>query len=443
MAGQKAQNKPTWIDGQGWRYPLQSRQTRRMNNHDYHEAGIYLITMSVEGRECVFGEIVGNIRARKDSDDFPHIKPSKLGEQILSTEIKKISKFYPMVEVWRFCLMPDHIHMIIRVKSTLPKGKHLGHAIGAFKGGISRAWWQIVEQQFSLEANASNTGTAQSQQQASFSISAASASSQPLPASAASASSLPFPASAASASSLPFLVSVASASDLRALSHAPLFSPGYNDHILMREGQLNNWKAYLRDNPWRLLAKRQHPEYMQRCLCIEIAGIQFAAFGNFMLLRKPDKQQIFCHRKARYTQLNNEEKQRYGYNKGSYSQNFITTVPYEQTQEYKNESYRWLTMASEGNTVIVTPGISKGELMMKNTCIEENLPLIHIQSEPIGNYWKPEKSRFEACLAGTLLILAPLSQENTTSHHALFHNLNTLAERICALNYTDELKIIA
>ena len=95
-----------------------------------------------------------------------------------------------------------------------------------------------------------------------------------------------------------------------------------------------------------------------------------------------------------------------------------------------------------GATVIVTPGISRGELLMKNECIEKGFPLIHLQKEPIGPYWKPERQRFEACANGSLLILAPwgLDEMNAvagvpaTSDYSRFHNLNTLAAELCSFN---------
>ena len=94
----------------------------------------------------------------------------------------------------------------------------------------------------------------------------------------------------------------------------------------------------------------------------------------------------------------------------------------------------------EGQTVLVTPGISRGELMMKNECLEKGYPLIHLQKEPIGPYWKPERRRFEACLQGNLLILAPWNIETlgnvsgvpADSDYSRFHNLNSLAAEICA-----------
>ena len=165
----------------------------------------------------------------------PRLKPSILGQAVLDNEIPKINHYYPMVSIWQVCIMPDHIHLIIRINQPLPPGKHLGIIVGAFKGGISRAWWKL---------NAT--------------------------------------------------VSAASAGE----SRPSLFEPNYNDHILMRDGQLENWKRYLRDNPRRYMMQREYPDLFQRTLCITIGGIRYSAFGNMLLLRQPEKHQVFFHRRT-------------------------------------------------------------------------------------------------------------------------------------------------
>ena len=37
-----------------------------------------------------------------------------------------------------------------------------------------------------------------------------------------------------------------------------LFERSYNDRLLLQGGQLDRWYNYLRDNPRRLLMKREH-----------------------------------------------------------------------------------------------------------------------------------------------------------------------------------------
>lgn len=330
---------------------IESCQTRRMYGHDYAVPGTYEVTIVVAGRQPVFGDIVGTARGFGEK---PRLRPSSLGQVVLDTEIPKIHHYYPMVDVWQVCLMPDHLHMIIRINQPLPKGKHLGIIVGAFKGGVSRAWW-------GQEAT----------------------------------------------------VSVASASENR----RPLFEPNYNDHILMRDGQLDNWKRYLRDNPLRYMMRREYPDLFQRSLCITIGGTRYSAFGNLLLLRQPEKEQVLLHR-------------------------YTDDIPTENTDFWKAESQRLLLAAQSGD-VLVTPGVSECEKRIKNMALKQRLRLIHLQADPIGRYWKPERSRFEACAYGSLLILAPWPDDlpSFASSYERFHYLNRLAETVCAISHTTQVAV--
>ena len=381
----------------------ESRQTRRMYGHNYADVGTYEVTMVVAGRRPVFGEIVGTTRA---GGEAPHIKPSPLGLALLNEELPKIHRYYPMVDIWQTCLMPDHLHLIVRINSALPTGKHLGTVIGAFKGGVSRAWWRLSGDS---DADAPDTGApASSFQAASSSQAAAPMVATPM----AAAPVVAAPMAAAPVAAAPLApVSGASAPE----SRRPLFEPNYNDHILMRDGQLANWKRYLRDNPRRFMMRLEHPDLFRRTLCITIAGIRYSAFGNMLLLRQPEKHQVFFHRRT-------------------------DGVPTEQTDFWTKECHRLISAAQSGD-VLVTPGISECEKRIKNLALEQRLRLIQVQSVPIGRYWKPELKRFEACAAGTLLILAPWPEDmpSFASDYDRFHYLNHLAEGICAISHTTPL----
>ena len=330
----------------------ESCQTRRMYGHDYAVPGTYEVTIVVANRRPVFGEIAGTT---KDDGEKPHLKPSPLGQTVLDKEIPKIHHYYPQVDIWQVCLMPDHLHLIVRINEPLPKGKHLGIIIGAFKGGISRAWWQM------------DTTT----------------------------------------------VSGASAS----ASRAPLFEPNYNDHILMRDGQLDNWKRYLRDTPLRYVMQREFPDLFQRALCITIGHTRYSAFGNMLLLRQPEKHQVFFHR-------------------------YTDGIPTENTDFWTTERQR-LTSAANSGDVLVTPGISECEKRIKKLALDQKLRMIHVQANPIGRYWKPERSRFEACAHGSLLILAPWPEDMPpfASDYDRFHYLNRLCETICAISHTTDVAV--
>ena len=329
----------------------ESCQTRRMFGHNYAVPGTYEVTLVVADRRPVFGEIVGTT---KPGGERPHLKPSALGQALLNEELPKIHRFYPMVDIWQVCLMPDHLHMIVRINEPLPPGKHLGIIIGALKGGVSRAWWQ----QRSTVSSA-----------------------------------------------------------LAGEEKPSLFEPNYNDHILMRDGQLENWKQYLRDNPLRYMMRREYPDLFQRALCITIDGVRYSAFGNMLLLRQPEKHQVFFHRRT-------------------------DGVPTEETEFWKSECHR-LTSAANSGDVLVTPGISECEKRIKNMALKQGMRLIHLQTDPIGRYWKPERSRFDACARGSLLILAPWPEDipDFVGNYDRFHFLNRLTETIYAVSHNTDVVV--
>ena len=201
----------------------------------------------------------------------------------------------------------------------------------------------------------------------------------------------------------------------------PLFDDNYDDTICYRQGQLENVIRYVQDNPRRAVIRAIHPDLFTRRQHITIAGHDYAAYGNLFLLRHPWKEQVFCHR----WQMKDGRR--------DYS------TPYETTEAFKQQRETWLQAAEDG-AVLVTPGISKGEKQIVKDCIEQALPLIHLQKEPMSAAWHPERSRHELCEAGLLLVLSPWQLDDMGSFdgvpaetdYSRFHNMNKLAEYICS-----------
>lgn len=339
-------------------------QHRRSYWHDYHEPGLYMLTMVIEGRQRLFGTIVGSAKGRPGSSEAPHVTLSELGRRVLEEEVPKIHRFYPMVEVWRVAIMPDHIHMLVRVNAPLPQGKHLGHVVRGFKTGCSRAWWRWQDEQVGRLGGETPSTTA------------------------------------AEDAAVP----EASPSGNRPV----LYEQGYHDRIINRPGMLENIKRYMDENPLRARIRQECPRLMERQLHLWIAGREYAAFGNLFLLKYPIKEQVFFHRRDK-----------------------ATGQPTELTEAFHQEHARLLRVAEEG-TVLVTPGISKGEQQVVSDALDACLPLILLQKDPIGEYWKPSQRCFYACAAGYLLILAPW-QVDDSSDYAGFHQLNDYAREVCSV----------
>ena len=347
-------------------HDIQHNQHRRAEWQDYGGSGLYMVTLCIEGRQALFGRLEGNIRAQRDTADFPHIVLSDLGRIVVEEELPKMHQFYPEIEVWKAAVMPDHLHLLLYISKPLPKGKRLGDIIRSFKGGCSRACW--AQASAARETALKSAGTAAPPP----------AAPPPTPAPAAAAPAAPAPAAAA----VPGL-----SSTVVAVKQPSLFESGFHDRIIKRPGMLDNIKRYMADNPLRALMRRQLPRLMERRLHLRIGTRDYAAFGALFLLKRAEKEQVFYHRR-----------------------DSTTGLPTEQTEWYKNERKRQLAEAREG-VVLVSPAISKGEKLVIDAAIEEGLPVIHLQKEPIGPYWKPERKRFEACARGALLVLAPWGLE--------------------------------
>ncbi|HUI29162.1 MAG TPA: transposase [Candidatus Acidoferrales bacterium] len=77
-----------------------------MKDYDYSTEGGYFVTMCVQNRECLFGEIV-------DSE----MKTNRFGE-IVRECWDDIPKRYQNVAIDEFVVMPDHVHGIIIIEDS-------------------------------------------------------------------------------------------------------------------------------------------------------------------------------------------------------------------------------------------------------------------------------------------------------------------------------------
>ena len=369
-------------------------QHRRSYWHDYRQRGLYMVTMVIDGRKRLFGNIAGRANGRPGTDEAPHVMLSALGRCVLEEEVPKIHRYYPEVEVWRVAIMPDHIHLLLMVRETLRDGKHLGMVVRGFKTGCSRAWWRLQDEA-ALGGKAPSTAAGKE---------APSTAAGKEPPGTAAGKEAPGTATGGNA---PGAALVPKASPLgKELLRPVLFEKGYHDRIINRPGMLENIKRYMQENPLRARIREECPKLMERQLHLWIGGREYAAFGNLFLLKFPIKEQVFFHRRDPRT-----------------------GQPTEQTDDYQREHDRLLRLAEEG-TVLVTPGISKGESLVVSDALYARLPLILLQKEPISEYWKPPQRRFYACAAGHLLILSPWVVDGT-SDYSRFHQLNAYAREIC------------
>lgn len=369
--------------------PVMMNSSYRPRNpgHDYYGKGVYLITLVVRGREPLLASFMSENGCEK-------LVPTTLGEEMLQfwgqTAERQAAHGNRVVTHACVC-MPDHFHGVIEVLE--PMQWNLGDIMQAFKAACTSRWRKmngVENRPILVDSNAYPDWLRKK--------------------------ALIHKDESALINNL----SKKQRQEYYTLvgrERRPLFDDNYDDTVCIDERHREAMIAYVQDNPRRALLRRAMPDVMRRCLHIQLAGHSYGAFGNLFLLRWARKIQVQCHRKHP-----------------------TTGQPYEETDDYARQHDQWVAVILEGSTVIVTPGISRGELLMKNECLEKGYPLIHIQKEPITPYWKPERQRFDACANGSLLILAPLGLDQMPdvdgvppdSDYSCFHNMNRLAEEICS-----------
>ena len=81
------------------------RKPNRIEEYDYSQNGAYFVTLCTQDRKHTLSNIVG--------DGFP--VPKGIGK-IAGEMICKIPQKYPSVSVDKYVIMPDHIHLLLRIE---------------------------------------------------------------------------------------------------------------------------------------------------------------------------------------------------------------------------------------------------------------------------------------------------------------------------------------
>ena len=126
------------------------RKKIRLHGYNYSQNGAYFVTICVKEKCCLLWEAESLIKPEyKDDYIFtPNFKLSEIGI-IIEKEIEKFNTIYEGVCITNYCIMPDHIHLIILIDNgglTELEKPTLSRIIKQFKGKISKnvgfSFWQ-------------------------------------------------------------------------------------------------------------------------------------------------------------------------------------------------------------------------------------------------------------------------------------------------------------
>ncbi len=295
----------------------------------------------------------------------PHIELSPLGIKVKES-LERMPQVEPKIELVCYSIMPNHIHFIIAVRGEL--SRPIGTIIRSFMGAASRSL-HMLKAEGKIQWNSAAASIAR-----------------------------------------------------KASTEKPsLWQPGYCIGICHTEQKLHTRIGYVMENPFFGILETERHDFMKRTMMLTIKGRRYSGYGNMLLLKEPDRLQVFCHRNHP-----------------------VTHEPYHLTQDFWEEKQAILNAASDG-VVIVTPGISPGEADIMWSVLQNGGNVINIQQEeiPISDKWHPEKERRIYCSQGQMLVLSVhdlphqtfydcMGQEiPMTTSYARFHLLNFVAEELC------------
>ena len=362
-------------------------------------AGLYHITLTVTDRQPVLGKLI----IPEDNPARAKVVRTALGDALVDC-LMSIPSHHPEVQVLHFCLMPDHLHAVLYVRRTMPKGIRT----------VVRGFWQAAKK----------LGRACSQAASSASPSAATSASLS-------------PASSASPSPASFVVPNVIREEIKEGSRLlenyaatlcgqigneayyqlePVFREMPFIRPMARYSQLQTTIRYIDMNPQRLATKRLKPGFFRVQKNIEIGERRYDGVGNVALLME----EAYAPVHVRHIWV---EKANHGDN--------------QELRDYKNAC----VLKARRAVVMVSPFISPDEKQVMQVLLREQHPFILLTDNGFRDYYKPADMLFDACAAGRLLILSPWPYDGGKRHitRADCVALNAMAEEICnCLNATEQ-----
>ncbi len=117
-----------------------NRKPNRLSGFDYSQTGAYFITICTKDRQCILSRVVENPPEKSVGADIirpPKIELSKYGD-IIYKAIQNIPSIYTGVLVDRFVIMPNHVHILLRIENNSGRMISAPTVIGSMKRYASK-----------------------------------------------------------------------------------------------------------------------------------------------------------------------------------------------------------------------------------------------------------------------------------------------------------------
>ena len=342
--------------------------------------GLYHVTLTIPDRQ----RILGNLIIPNNDPTQAIVKPTPLGRAILDCQ-RAVQDHYPEIQILHYRLMPDHLHAIWFVKRPMDKG--ILSAVRGFWQGIKK-----IGRAYTYLSSVLPNNIRKNTQEI-------------------------LPSSTAPQQIHDLAQRLQTQLDDMAYTQlSPIFTEMPFVRAMSRRSQLPTTIRYIDKNPQRLAIKRLKPGYLYVQRSIEIVGRLYNAVGNVNLLDAESMLPVHVRR----TMVEAAE-----HGKRDVLRNYMNSC----------------VLAARNGAVMVSPFISPREREVLTVLLREKHPIIYLTSDTIGEYYKPSDSLFEACAAGRVLLLNPISEYKPAEEkrpngsrritRTTCMALNALAEEVC------------
>ena len=359
--------------------------------------GLYHITLTVTSRQPLLGSLI-----IPDNDPSKAIvKRTALGNALVDC-LLSIASYHPEVQVLHFCLMPDHLHAVLYVRRTMPKGirmvvrgfwqgaKKLGRAFSAASSIAPNAIRENYQEDKLRNNQEDKLRNNQEGMLRYYQGGVKNLKEETVQLEAISASLCKQMGNEAYYQLEPVFMEIPF---IRSMGH---------------NTQLPNTIRYIDMNPQRLATKRLKPGFFRVQKDITIGKRNYDGVGNTTLLMAEHFETVHVRRVL-------VEEASHGHD--------------EPLRNYMNSCI----MTARKGVIMVSPFISPYEKQVMQVMLREKLPFIYLSDNGFREYYKPTDALFDACASGRILILSPWTYDVSKRHISRVDciALNAMAEEIC------------
>ena len=397
--------------------------------------GVYHITINVaRGLKQPLGRIGGQLCKPDGDSDAPHVDLSPVGRMVEEELRESIHRFYPMLEVQDYVVMPEHLHFLLVAHSDVvsQSGKltHLGHVIAGFKYGCNKRYWTMMGR---INLATESPGTLATPSPGTLATPAPGTHATPAP------GTLTTPAPETLGAERRQNDGSVLGDSVAKEKLPPLFEAGYCDIMPVDADQLATQRAYIHANPRSRLMRMTNQQWLHPQRHTIDTAVSLRALYGYLQRECPRQltDEVFSTLVNRLLKVGDSVVcDSYG-SKELLSRRLLPVVCHRKDASLFEQQKDCCLREAAAGAVLVSARISKGEQEIMDAVLLRGYPIIRIEDNGFPEIYHPSADRMDRCAAGQQLLIAPWSYQYRTREDSISvpfcKTMNCVAQAICKM----------